>query len=108
MKFRPIRLYQRKLYKHSITAEFNGKAYTVNAEVVLRKELVGDYLVSRKVVDEGVELVSYDLSAKTGVSKSWIKIEENWSQSGIKTLTKEVLLYNGLPEEDYRGLFFVC
>lgn len=95
--------YQRKLYKHSITAEFNGKAYTVNAEVVLRKELVGDYLVSRKVVDEGVELVSYDLSAKTGVSKSWIKIEENWSQSGIKTLTKEVLLYNGLPEEDYRG-----
>lgn len=94
--------YQRKLYKHSITAEFNGKAYTVNAEIILRKELVGDYLVSRKIVGEGVDLVSYDLSAKTGVSKSWIKIEENWSLSGTKTTTKEVLLYNGLPEESYR------
>ena len=28
--------YLRKLYKHSIVADFNGKSYTVNAEIVLR------------------------------------------------------------------------
>ena len=65
--------YLRKLYKHSIVADFNGKSYTVNAEIVLRKEQKGDYLIEQKVVDEGVELVSYDLAAKTGVSRSWIK-----------------------------------
>lgn len=91
--------YLRKLYKHSIVADFNGKSYTVNAEIVLRKEQKGDYLLSQKVVGEGVELVSYDLTAKTGVSKSWITIEETWSESGTKEVKKEVLLYNGLPDE---------
>ena len=91
--------YLRKLCKHSIEADFNGKSYTVNAEIVLRKVQKGDYLLSKQVVDEGVELVSYDLTAKTGVSKSWIKIEETWSESGIKEVKREVLLYNGLPNE---------
>lgn len=91
--------YLRKLYKHSIVADFNGKSYTVNAEIVLRKEQKGDYLLSQKVVGEGVELVSYDLTAKTGVSKSWITIEETWSESGTKEVKKEVLLYNGLSDE---------
>ena len=86
--------YLRKLYKHSIVADFNGKSYTVNAEIVLRKEQKGDYLIEQKVVDEGVELVSYDLAAKTGVSRSWIKIQEIWSESGVKEFKKEVLLYN--------------
>ena len=44
-------------------------------------------------------MVSYDLGAKTGVSKSWIEIEEKWSESGVKKVKKEILLYNGLPDE---------
>lgn len=76
--------YQRKLYKHSITAEFNGKAYTVNAEVVLRKELVGDYLVSRKVVDEGVELVSYDLSAKPVFPNLGLRLKKTGRKAVLK------------------------
>lgn len=91
--------YLRKLYKHSLTANFNGEEYLVTAEIVLRKEQKGDYLLAQKVVDEGVELVSYDLENKTGVSRSWIKVEETWSESGVKTVTKEVLLNNGLPDE---------
>ena len=93
--------YLQKLYKHSLTVVFNGKEYAVNAEVVLKKELKDDYLVSQKVVDSGVELVSYDLEKKTGVSKSWIKIEETWSESGTKTVTKEVLLKNMPSEYSY-------
>lgn len=95
--------YQRKLYKHEISVAFNGKEYTVNAEIVLMRELQEDYLVSQKVIDSGVELVSYNLDDKTGVSKSWIKIEENWSVSGVRTVTKEVLLNNGPSEKSYRG-----
>ncbi len=93
--------YLRKLYKHSIEADFNGKSYTVHAEIVLKKEQKGDYLLSKKVVDEGVELVSYDLEKKTGVSKSWIKIEETWSESGVKYLKKEVLLHNRPSDAAY-------
>lgn len=95
--------YQRKLYKHEISVAFNGKEYTVNAEIVLIRELREDYLVSQKVVDSGVELVSYDTDAKTGVSKSWIKLEETWSESGVKTVTKEILLNNGPSDKSYRG-----
>lgn len=95
--------YQRKLYKHEISVAFNGKEYTVNAEIVLMRELREDYLVSQKVVDSGVELVSYDANAKTGVSKSWIKLEETWSVSGMKTVTKEVLLNNSASENGYKN-----
>ncbi len=97
------KVYQRKLYKHEISVAFNGKEYAVSAEIVLMKEQQEDYLVSQKVVDSGVELVSYDINARTGVSKSWIKLEENWSVSGVKTVTKEVLLYNSDAEYGYRG-----
>lgn len=93
--------YLRKLYKHSLTANFNGEEYLVTAEIVLRKEQKGDYLVAQKVVDEGVELVSYDLENKTGVSRSWIKVEETWSESGVKTVTKEVLLNNGPSDGNF-------
>lgn len=92
-------MYQRKLYQHSISAEFNGKQYTVTADVVLKREQKEDVLLSKRVVDEGVELVSYDLENKTGVSRSWIEVEEIWSESGTKTVTKEVLLNNGLSDE---------
>jgi hypothetical protein len=94
--------YQVKKYVHTIVAAFNGKEYTVTVTITLRKLLTGDYILSKKVVNEGMELVSYDLDAKTGISRSWIEIEESWSESGTKKVTEEVLLYNGLPEEEYR------
>lgn len=99
------KVYQRKLYKHEISVAFNGKEYAVSAEIVLMKEQQEDYLVSQKVVDSGVELVSYDINARTGVSKSWIKLEENWSVSGVKTVTKEILLKNSDSESSYRGFY---
>lgn len=99
------KVYQRKLYKHEISVAFNGKEYAVSAEIVLMKEQQEDYLVSQKVVDSGVELVSYDINARTGVSKSWIKLEETWSVSGVKTVTKEILLKNSDSESSYRGFY---
>lgn len=95
--------YSRKSYHHSIVATFNGKEYTVTAEIVLQKIIETDFLVSRKVIEEGVELKSYDLNAKTGVSHSWIKLEEEWSLSGTKFATVELDLKNGLPESSYRS-----
>lgn len=91
--------YEVRDYQHSLSVFFNGNEYQIKVNALLRKKLVGDYLISKEVIDEGVELVSYDLEAKTGVSKSWIEIEEKWSESGVKKVRKEILLYNGLPDE---------
>lgn len=96
-------VYKQKMYKHTILAEFNGKEYPVIAEVVLRKEVKEDVLVERKVVESGVELVSYDADAKTGVSKSWIKIEETWSESGVKSYVEEVMLNNSSSDANFRS-----
>lgn len=97
-------LYERKHYLHSIVARFNGRDYTLTADIVLKKPVSVDYLVSRKVIDSGVELKSYDVQSKTGISRSWLKMEELWSLSGTKITTVEVLLNNGLPDNNYRNL----
>lgn len=86
-------------YKHTLSVFFNGKEYEIILNALLRKKLIGDFLISKSVINEGIDLVSCDLENKTGVSKSWIEIEEKWSESGTKKVKKEILLYNGLPDD---------
>jgi len=82
-----------KLLRHSITVTFNGRRYEVAASVVVRSEIPGeDVLLSSRKVDEGLELVSTDAENACGTYRSWLKIEQTWSESGVKIVEKEVLL----------------
>lgn len=86
-----------KLLRHSITVTFNGHRYEVAASVVVRSEIPGeDVLLSSRKVDEGLELVSTDTDKNCGVYRSWVEVEQNWSESGQKTVKKEVLLKHSI------------
>lgn len=85
--------WHRKLLRHSITVSFNGRQYEVAASVVVRSEVPAeDVLLSSSKVDEGLELVSTDAENASGTYRSWLKVEQNWSESGVKIVEKEVLL----------------
>lgn len=85
--------YYRKLLQNSITVVYNGRNYDVAASVVVRSEIPAeDVLLSSEKVNEGLEFVSSDVENAAGVYRSWIEVEQNWSESGKKTVKKEVLL----------------
>lgn len=85
--------YYRKLLQNSITVVYNGRNYDVAASVVVRAEIPDeDVLLSSEKVNEGLELVSTDAENACGVYRSWIEVEQSWSQSGKKTVKKETLL----------------
>ena len=85
----------RKLVRHSISVVFNDKSYTIEASVVAKSlEKAGDVLLASKKVNEGVEPVSVDAAKASGTYKSWIEVEQTWSESGTKQARKEVVLYN--------------
>ena len=85
--------YYRRLVRHSISVVFNDKSYEVASSVVARSlKAPQDVLIGSRKVDEGLEFVSSDLERLNGVYKSWIKIEQQWLEGGVKTITKEVLL----------------
>ena len=85
--------YFRKLIQHSITVNYNGKTYDVSASVVVRsEEPAEDILLASEKINEGIELVSTDVENAKGVYRSWIEVKQTWSESGVKTFKKEVLL----------------
>lgn len=85
--------YYRKLLQNSITVVYNGRKYDIAASVVVRSEVPAeDVLLTSEKVNEGLEFVSSDVENATGVYRSWIEIEQTWSESGKKTVKKEVLL----------------
>ncbi len=85
--------YFRKLVQHSITVSYNGKTYDVSASVVVRsEEPAEDILLASEKINEGIELVSTDVENAKGVYRSWIEVKQTWSESGVKTFKKEVLL----------------
>ena len=85
----------RKLVRHSISVVFNDKSYTIEASIVAKSlEKAGDVLLASKKVNEGVEPVSVDAAKASGTYKSWIEVEQTWSESGTKQARKEVVLYN--------------
>ena len=84
--------YERALYTHYMSASFNEAIVEAQAEVELRMVEVTDELVSREVIEEGLDY----LNATT--TKSWIKIREIWSVGGEKIYTKSVNLTNGIAE----------
>jgi len=95
----------RKLVRHSISVVFNDKSYTIEASVVAKSpEKAADVLLESKKVNEGWELVSVDVAEASGIYKSWIEVEQTWSESGTKLLKKEVLLkhYVLFPQEIFR------
>lgn len=95
----------RKLVRHSISVVFNDKSYTIEASVVAKSlEKAGDVLLASKKVNEGVEPVSVDAAKASGTYKSWIEVEQTWSESGTKTFKKEALLkhYVLFPQEIFR------
>ena len=51
-------------------------------------------MLASKKVNEGVEPVSVDAAKASGTYKSWIEVEQTWSESGTKQARKEVVLYN--------------
>lgn len=82
-----------KRLSHSITVAFNNRNYNVAASVIIRcPEPDEDVLLSSKKVGEGLELVSVDQMEYSGVFRSWVEIEQQWSVSGKKTVKKEILL----------------
>ena len=83
-------------YVSTIFVDFNGETYS-SVKIVELKEIITDYLVSSKVINEGKELMEQDnKGTMTGTSKSWIEVEQEWSQSGIKTFKIEVILNNSM------------
>ena len=95
----------RKLVRHSISVVFNDKSYTIEASVVAKSlEKAGDVLLASKKVNEGVEPVSVDAAKASGTYKSWIEVEQTWSESGTKIFKKEALLkhYVLFPQEIFR------
>ena len=95
----------RKLVRHSISVVFNDKSYTIEASIVAKSlEKAGDVLLASKKVNEGVEPVSVDAAKASGTYKSWIEVEQTWSESGTKTFKKEALLkhYVLFPQEIFR------
>lgn len=84
---------------------FNDKSYTIEASVVAKSlEKARDVLLASKKVNEGVEPVSVDAAKASGTYKSWIEVEQTWSESGTKTFKKEALLkhYVLFPQEIFR------
>ena len=95
----------RKLVRHSISVVFNDKSYTIEASIVAKSlEKAGDVLLASKKVNAGVEPVSVDAAKASGTYKSWIEVEQTWSESGTKTFKKEALLkhYVLFPQEIFR------
>lgn len=85
--------YFRRLVRHSISVVFNDKSYEVTSSIVARSlQAPQDLLLASRKVDEGLEFVSSDAENLSGVYRSWVKIEQEWSESGVKTITKEVML----------------
>ena len=82
--------YERRMLNHSIDVTFNGRVYTLEAELTLYKGRKNDVLVVSKVIDGGCEIVLSDnVSGKT---VSWVEVEQEWSVSGKKTFRVEVQL----------------
>lgn len=91
-------IYQRKMLKHSINVEFNGKEYVVLANLVLQKVIGGtaDVLISAKVVDQGTEI------SDNQTIRSWVKIRKERSLSGIEEFVVSAPLKHSieLPKRD--------
>lgn len=87
--------YFRKLVRHSISVIFNDKTYEVFSSVVCRSpQAPEDTLLDSRKVGEGMEMVSFDKQTLEGVYKVWLEIEQQWSESGKKTVKKEVVLHH--------------
>lgn len=80
-------IYQRKLFKHRINAEFNNKMYLISTDILLKKIIGGeaDILLSATVVDKRVELIGDDVY-------SWVKIRKERQLSGIEEFSVEAIL----------------
>ena len=82
--------YDRVLYTHNMSATFNGNSVAAKAEVELRKVEVKDELISRVIVEDGMDYIN------ATTTKSWVKVKEVWSVGGEKVYTKSVNLINGI------------
>lgn len=101
-------------YVSTVSVDFNGKTY-MSVKTTELKEPVVDYLVSSKVIDEDIDLLEQDNKTDyKGTSKSWIEVEQVWSESGTKKFKVEVVLNNSMtasaqlysqevPEKYYAG-----
>lgn len=93
----------RKMCRHSVSVRVNGNEYEVGTAVIAKTEATGDYLVASKVVNQGIRFLSTDLLSG-GKVLSWIEIEQQWSESGNKTVKEEVELNHTVSgrSEDYQ------
>ncbi len=82
--------YDRALYTHNMSATFNGNSVDAKAEVELRMVEVKDELISRVIVEDGMDYIN------ATTTKSWVKVKEVWSIGGEKVYTKSVNLTNGI------------
>ena len=84
-------VYLRKKLSHSITVEFNGSDYTLNAKVILKRYL-GPHpcIVSSELLDSGIS----DIQSSDWVTyyKSWIKLKHLYSDKTTATMTHEAML----------------
>ena len=98
-------VYARKLYKHSITVDFGGKSYDVEAEVVLRRDLglfTGPYPLRCEVVDKSIE----PLSTRDGfLSSITIKSAMSDGTEAQETYSRELYVYNTDPTHPYKEVF---
>ena len=81
--------YERMLYTHTVTANFNGNSAEAVAKVELHRR-TEDMMIEQTVVDEGLEQIDEN------TSRSWIKIKEIWSVSGEREYTRSITLLNGV------------
>lgn len=82
--------FDRQLYTHNMSATFNGNSATAKAEVEIRVPEVKDEMKSREVISEGFDFVN------NTTSKSWVKVRETWSVSGVKEYDKSLNVINGI------------
>ena len=82
-------VYLRKKLSHSITVEFNGSDYTLNAKVILKRYL-GPHpcIVSSELLDSGISDIDDD--ARVTTYKSWIKLKHQYSDKTTSTQTHVV------------------
>ena len=98
-------VYARKLYKHSITVDFGGKSYDVEAEIVLRRDLglfTGPYPLRCEVVDKSIE----PLSTRDGfLSSITIKSAMSDGTEAQETYSRELYSIGQSDIRPYKEVF---
>lgn len=79
----------RKLVRHSISVVLTTKAIRLKLPSWPNRLKSRRCFAGKQKVNEGVEPVSVDAAKASGTYKSWIEVEQTWSESGTKIFKKK-------------------